>query len=234
MRTWERSSSEEDGSTPGMYWYNSSDGRRALFKPNDVLNEARREYACYLLADFLGIDNVQIELIELDNVFGCLSYDYKMDIRKKFKSANAICFDKSRQIVFGYKSFLNRVNKHTRGQLISMLFFDLLANQKDRHPFNFEFEVNDFGSIIQMAPIFDNGQSLWEAEQYSYLPWNFGEHEKHFEVFEQALTDWKGQLYSLFLRCKTQEFESLVNSKPIVAYKNGIVDRIDRLSGYFT
>ena len=230
MSAWIRSSSEEDGSTPGMYWYNNDGGQRALFKPNEVMGEARREYACYLIAGFLGIENVKIELIYLENVFGCLSYDFKTDKRKKFKSANAICFDKTQGIEFSYSSFLNKVNKYTRRQLIDMLFFDLLVNQKDRHQFNFEFEVDDFGSIIRMAPIFDNGQSLCAQEQFSYLPWNFGEHEKHFEVFEQAMVSYKHQLYSLFLKCKTNEFEGLLNSKPITAYKSGIKERIKNLN----
>jgi len=234
MSEWIRSSSEEDGSTEGMYWYNSEDGKRALFKPNDVLGQPRREYACCLIAGFLGIDNVKIELIVLDGEFGCLSYDFKTDKRKNYKSASAICFDKNTKIKFGYQSFLAHVNSYTQKQMIDMLFFDLLTNEKDRHQFNFEFEVDDFGSIIQMAPIFDNGQSLFSQEQFSYIPWNFGEKERHFEVFEQALVNYRIQLYNLYSKCLTDRFQELISCSAVSQYKDGIVKRLSQLDSYFS
>ena len=137
-------------------------------------NEPYSEYYACQIADRMGIDCVQYDL---ENWKGILASKCKLftDIDTSFVPVGRILHKPTLKSCLDYYKALG---EEFYEQLCSMLVFDSLIYNEDRHFGNFGLlRDNRTGEIISPAPIFDNGLSLFNFAMTDDLE-NLGEYAK--------------------------------------------------------
>ncbi len=121
-------------------------------------NEPYCEYYACQLAKAMGLNAVQYDL---ENWKGILASKCKLftDIHTAYVPIGRIV--RSRNLP-DYLDFYKQLGKTDYEQVKSMLVFDAVVYNEDRHFGNFGIlRENHSGKILGMAPIFDNGNSLF-------------------------------------------------------------------------
>lgn len=121
-------------------------------------NEPYSEYYAYQIAEAMGLNAVPYEL---ENWKGILASKCKLftDIDKAFVSIGRIVKEGGIKACLDY---YKSISDEAYEELCSMLVFDAVIYNEDRHLGNFGIlRDNHTGKIIGPAPIFDNGLSLF-------------------------------------------------------------------------
>ena len=137
-------------------------------------NEPYSEYYACQIADRMGLDFVQYDL---ENWKGILASKCKLftDIDTSFVPVGRILHKATLKSCLDYYKTLG---EEFYEQLCSMLVFDALIYNEDRHFGNFGLLRNNrTGEITAPAPIFDNGLSLFNFAMADDLE-NLGEYAK--------------------------------------------------------
>lgn len=137
-------------------------------------NEPYSEYYACQIADRMGLDFVQYDL---ENWKGILASKCKLftDIDTSFVPVGRILHKATLKSCLDYYKTLD---EEFYEQLCSMLVFDALIYNEDRHFGNFGLLRNNrTGEITAPAPIFDNGLSLFNFAMADDLE-NLGEYAK--------------------------------------------------------
>lgn len=66
--------------------------------------------------------------------------------------------------------FISLQNEKVRDKFFKMLLFDFIIGNNDRHTSNIEFVLGPNFNIVDMAPVFDNGNSLGFLDEYKNTP----------------------------------------------------------------
>ena len=161
-----------DGTTGGnlrKYWeYNKNNNKSYLVKSGsgERKQEPFNEYFASLLLDELKFDYtpyvVRKERKEWVSVCPCIS-----DINNELISASDII--RKYGIRENYNDFLNLAQGKSvigfKESLDKMIILDYMINNTDRHWNNFGILLNgETGTWIGLAPIYDNGYSLWNND----------------------------------------------------------------------
>lgn len=154
---------------------------------NTWMYEAYSEVIACRLFKELGIDNVvnyylcKIHLDNGDTTIGCYSYSFLKEYEKYISLAHLFKVGKLRNYMMeGYSGYINCINdiKNTfnidyRSELDKIITLDYIVMNNDRHTGNFGFIYNMLDKSLRIAPIFDNGNSLFSLKhvdgmQYSH------------------------------------------------------------------
>ena len=121
-------------------------------------NEPFSEYYAYQVADKMGITAVRYEL---ENWKGILASKCKLftDINTSYIPIGRIIKEGG---IYACLDYCKSISKDAYDDLCSMIVFDAVIYNEDRHFGNFGMlRDNRTGNIIGLAPIFDNGISLF-------------------------------------------------------------------------
>ena len=149
----------------------------ANFKPM-WMYESYSEVIVSKLARELGIDNIlQYYLckIHLDNglsTIGCYSYSFLKQTEKTVTLAHLNKLGKLQNYMFeGYNGYINCISdieKLTgidyKDELDKIITLDYIILNEDRHTGNFGFVMDIPNKKVKIAPIFDNGNSLFSLK----------------------------------------------------------------------
>lgn len=135
--------------------------------------------ACRLFKE-LGLDNKEVVMyypckIHLDNgetTIGCYSYSFVGPDEKYISLANLHKCGKLRNYMFeGYNGYVNCINDikqviniEYKNELDRIITLDYLTLNEDRHTGNFGFIYNYKTKKFRIAPIFDNGASMFSTK----------------------------------------------------------------------
>ncbi len=131
------------------------------FTTNGMLRKAWRNYSEYYacqIAKAMGLDCIEYDL---ENWKGILASKCRLftDINTSFVPISRLINDRTLKNALDYYSSLG---KEFYDALCSMLVFDAVIYNEDRHFGNFGvLRDNHTGKILKPAPIFDNGLSLF-------------------------------------------------------------------------
>lgn len=142
--------------------------------------------ACRLFKE-LGIDNIvtyylcRINLDNGDTTIGCYSYSFLKENEKYISLAHLLKIGKLRNYMMeGYSGYINCINDvknifniEYKSELDKIITLDYIVMNNDRHTGNFGLIYNLTNKSIRIAPIFDNGNSLFslkhvEGMEYSH------------------------------------------------------------------
>lgn len=128
------------------------------------------------LAHMLGLNCVKYDL----STFKIANMEYKVCVSEDFSNGLEACniVDVLPNIgsKFGiekYNYVVNFLGLHQRRILDSILLFDYIIGNKDRHLRNIELLFDDKGNMC-IAPIFDNGAGLFSSESEKTILQNIG------------------------------------------------------------
>lgn len=144
-------------------WRNIADDGIYLYKGGtegavNAGNEPYSEYYACQIAKAMGLDCIEYDL---ENWKGILASKCRLftDINTSFVPISHLINDRTLKNALDYYSSLG---KEFYNELCSMLVFDAVIYNEDRHFGNFGvLRDNHTGKILKPAPIFDNGLSLF-------------------------------------------------------------------------
>ncbi|MEC4295129.1 hypothetical protein [Adlercreutzia shanghongiae] len=146
-------------------WRIEADGVRRLYKGNsddrDEFGEARAEFLASQVADAMGLNSVRYGLTRwaASSADVCCTCDCFCAPNISYVP-QALAFGQSSHTA-AVKSYLRWGVEHFEGYA-SMMVFDALIFNTDRHLTNFGvLRRSHTGELLGMAPVFDNGRSLF-------------------------------------------------------------------------
>jgi hypothetical protein len=201
---------------------NPEKNQLALFKPDTKMQkrpESQIELSVSKIAKALDIKCTSIEPFVYDGDNGVVSPNFKLNSDEHYIAAGKLFPDPNFPVQPKEKtaqttglvdtlSFQEICEKcpHIRDDMIKMAYLDCLTSNFDRNSSNWEFELNDDGEILGLAPLFDHGfcmennhgfdESLIHFEPSS----EFGEYPTHFEMFEKLAEHYPKQIQDLLDR----------------------------------
>jgi hypothetical protein len=146
-----------NGNLPKAWMYTESDGM-CLYKAGQTGYEPYSEYYSYQIAEAMGIDAVRYELTEYKGVLTSKCRLFT-DIDTAFVPIGRVLSGRSLDAVLEY---YKNISAADLSKLKDMFAFDCIITNIDRHFGNFGvLRENKTGEVKGIAPIFDNGLSLY-------------------------------------------------------------------------
>jgi hypothetical protein len=173
---------ETRGYSPDKTWFQSKTNpdKTALFKPDSHINNSNCETKASKTAESLGLNCAKTELVNYNGVQGVLSHNFKKP-DKTYIPAEQYIFNsippllRVGQVYDSSKSYSRWMSMETvrqftpeiETQIVDMLVYDCLIQNRDRHGKNFEIELDFTGQTANIALLFDHGMSFgWSEEVY--------------------------------------------------------------------
>lgn len=155
-------------------WLISSEGKIGLFKfpKSDETTEHVSERLAYSLSRKLGIECATVEIGKRDSRIGSCSLLINQQDEELVEGINYInklwpffnsetMFDAKEEKYYSLKHILDSTRDYVpTNSWVEMLFFDYLIGNTDRHQSNWAILTKSDGSVVQRAPLYDNGSSL--------------------------------------------------------------------------
>ena len=155
------------------------DGQRFYAKARSSYNahEPEAEICAYRLACLLGIPAVEYELVSLPQLsddFVCVCRDYTggKKVMSLYRYVLGLTGVNPATIRNGYEKFdlvTSVLSPEDKEKHVSILYFDYIVGNKDRHLRNFDVWLEANGSMSGLVPMFDTGDSLFAAEPESEI-----------------------------------------------------------------
>jgi hypothetical protein len=171
------------------------------------------------IAKGLGVKCAETEAFTYNGNKGVLSHNYKLNSKdnyvaagKLFPEPNFPVQSKERTAqttgLVDTLSFQEICEKcpHVRDDMIKMAYLDCLTSNFDRNSSNWEFELNDEGEVLGLAPLFDHGFCMENNHDFDESlihfepPSEFGEYPTHYEMFEKLAEYYPKQIQDLLDR----------------------------------
>ena len=169
-------------------WYKIN-GVTCLVKGNSLLGaEPYAEVLATNLARILGLKHIPYTLMDADlfkdiEVYGDFKYVsvceyYSIDTNNNRITLHDVLVDKFKDYFLdekeiyqaNYVSKILELNSNLLQQLYTLLHFDALIGNKDRHCNNIELEINkETFELKQLLPIFDCGDSFYHYESGDFI-----------------------------------------------------------------
>ena len=205
---------EYDGSAEGSgrsekLWLKSERGELGLFKfpkidpeTNKETTEHISEHLAYKLGEILNVQTARVDIGTYQGRVGSMSYflcdqsEFLQEgiwlISGKYPQYNAEkLFDEENKKFYSIEHLDTAIPKNFSNKWISMLLFDFLIGNSDRHQSNWAMLVKISTDMIQIrwSPLYDNGSSLCCYINDNQLPKLLGRDKNRFN----ALVDSKSK-----------------------------------------
>ena len=158
-------------------------------RSNENTFEPEAEVCAYKLAHIFGVPAIKYELMDLSRLFGlpktpvCVSRDYTCGykVMSLYRYAE-IVGEINPASIDGQVKFdlINAVlNPKDKELHITILYFDYLVGNKDRHLRNFEVHLNADGTLVGLVPMFDTGACLFSDETEKQIEMAIGQSDNY-------------------------------------------------------